>query len=143
MPKCGAAIKFFNIFPTLSHKSSSPCQSNRICSLLRHNCTEKLKRSGYNRFRHFNDKQADRVMRDFALFAVAFNPEKLYQKKQDNEKKPAKAKNMLHFTGFYSTFSTKETSIRENKNFIETAHTMCGLRIKRKLTHFETFSLFR
>lgn len=56
---------------------------------------------GYDRFRHFNnDNTTDKVMMDFAIFAVAFNLEKLYRKMQDNGKEQAKTKNKSTFTCF-------------------------------------------
>lgn len=56
---------------------------------------------GYNRFRHFNhNNRMDKVIMDFAIFAVAFNLEKLYRKIRDRGKEPSKVKNKPPFTGF-------------------------------------------
>lgn len=56
---------------------------------------------GYDRFRHFNnDNTTDKVMMDFAIFAVSFNPEKLCRKIQNSGKEQAKTRNKPTFTGF-------------------------------------------
>jgi hypothetical protein len=78
----------------LMHRSRRPIEPEAGCGQSKSN-------KGYDHFRHFNDEnQTDRVMMDFAIFAVAFNLEKLYGKKQDSEKKQVKVKNKLSFTGF-------------------------------------------
>jgi hypothetical protein len=75
------------------HRSRRPIEPEAVFGQSKSN-------KGYNRFRHFNDKQTDRVMMDFAIFAVAFNLEKLHRKRQDAEEKQAEAKNNPLFTGF-------------------------------------------
>jgi hypothetical protein len=84
----------------LMHRSRRPIEPEAVFGQSKSN-------KGYNRFRHFNDKQADKVMMVFALFAVALNLEKLYRKKQNNEKKPVKARNKPHVTGFMLLFQQK------------------------------------
>ncbi|MDY9918118.1 MULTISPECIES: IS1182 family transposase [Proteiniphilum] len=77
----------------LMHRSRRPIEPEAVFGQSKSN-------KGYDRFRHFNDEQTDRVMMDFAIFAVAFNLEKLHRKRQDAGKKQAKAKNNPFFTGF-------------------------------------------
>ncbi|MDR2121452.1 MAG: transposase [Tannerella sp.] len=43
---------------------------------------------GYSRFRHFNNTESDKVMPDFAVFAVAFNLQKLHRKRKNTGQNP-------------------------------------------------------
>jgi hypothetical protein len=71
---------------------------------------------GYNRFRHFNnDNRMDKVLMDLAIFAVAFNLEKLYRKMQDNRKEQSKAKNKPTFTGFILFGYPRNREMEKNK----------------------------
>jgi len=84
----------------LMHRSRRPIEPEAVFGQSKSN-------KGYNRFRHFNDNQTDRVMMDFAIFAVAFNLEKLHRKRQGTRKKQAKAKNKPPFNGFILLFHQK------------------------------------
>jgi len=77
----------------LMHRSRRPIEPEAVFGQSKSN-------KGYNRFRHFNDEQTDRVMMDFAIFAVAFNLEKLHRKRLNVEKEQVKTKNNPLFTGF-------------------------------------------
>ncbi|WP_313380450.1 IS1182 family transposase [Proteiniphilum saccharofermentans] len=78
----------------LMHRSRRPIEPEAVFGQSKSN-------KGYDRFRHFNnDNTTDKVMMDFAIFAVAFNLEKLYRKMQDNGKEQAKTKNKSTFTCF-------------------------------------------
>ena len=77
----------------LMHRSRRPIEPEAVFGQSKSN-------KGYNRFRHFNDKPTDRIMMDFAIFAVAFNLEKLHRKRQDTGKKQTKAENNPPFSRF-------------------------------------------
>jgi hypothetical protein len=52
---------------------------------------------GYNRFRRFNNTEPDKVRMDFALFAVAFNLQKLHRKRKNTGQNPPGVQNGMVF----------------------------------------------
>lgn len=73
------ARKYLTCEEGLMHRSRRPIEPEAVFGQSKCN-------KGYNRFRHFNDNQTDRVMMDFAIFAVAFNLEKLHRKNKNTGK---------------------------------------------------------
>jgi hypothetical protein len=59
---------------------------------------------GYSRFRHFNDTEPDKVMMDFALFAVAFNLQKLHRKRKNTGQNPPGVQNRMFFLYLFIIF---------------------------------------
>ena len=60
----------------LLHRSRRPIEPEAVFGQTKSN-------KHYNRFRHF---EKDKVMMDFAIFAIAFNIEKMYRKARTNDK---------------------------------------------------------
>lgn len=53
---------------------------------------------GYNRFRHFDNDKPEKVMMDFAIFAIAFNVLKLHRKEKNRGKiRPNRKKNLFFY----------------------------------------------
>jgi hypothetical protein len=59
---------------------------------------------GYNRFRHFNDTEPDKVMMDFAIFAVAFNLQKLNRKRKNTGQNQPGVQNRMFFLCLFIVF---------------------------------------
>ena len=78
----------------LLHRSRRPIEPEAVFGQTKSN-------KHYNRFRHF-DK--DKVMMDFAIFAIAFNIEKMYRKARTNDKNAAKSAKQTRFSVFVLLF---------------------------------------
>jgi hypothetical protein len=59
---------------------------------------------GYSRFRHFNDTEPDKVMMDFALFAVAFTLQKLHRKRKNTGQNSPGVQNGMVFLCLFIVF---------------------------------------
>jgi hypothetical protein len=59
---------------------------------------------GYNRFRRFNDREPDKVMPDFAIFAVAFHLQKLHRKRKNTRQNPPGVQNRMFFPYLFIIF---------------------------------------
>jgi hypothetical protein len=76
----------------LYHRSMRPIEPESVFGQAKSN-------KQYSRFRHFSTKK-DKVMMDFAIFAIAFNIGKLYNKRKNmskNRQKPAVLPQILVF----------------------------------------------
>jgi transposase len=78
----------------LLHRSRRPIEPEAVFGQIKSN-------KHYNRFRHF-DK--DKVMMDFAIFAIAFNIEKMYRKARTNDKNATKSAKQARFSVFVLLF---------------------------------------
>jgi hypothetical protein len=59
---------------------------------------------GYSRFRRFNNTEPDKVMPDFAIFAVAFNLQKLHRKRKNTGQNPPGVQNRMFFLCLFIVF---------------------------------------
>jgi len=62
---------------------------------------------GYNRFRHFDEDSPEKVMMDFAIFAVAFNLLKLHRIMENTKKNCSKSQLKDAFLPYYIIFVVK------------------------------------
>jgi transposase len=62
---------------------------------------------GYNRFRHFDEDSPEKVMMDFAIFAVAFNLLKLHRIMENTKKNCSKSELKDAFLPYYIIFVVK------------------------------------
>ena len=91
----------------LMHRSRRPIEPEAVFGQTKSN-------KGYDRFRHFDEEKPEKVLSDFAIFAVAFNMQKLYNKMKNKEKNRPESQVMdvllAHFIVFIP-LSTKFTRV--------------------------------
>jgi Transposase DDE domain len=87
----------------LLHRSRRPIEPEAVFGQTKSN-------KHYNRFRHF-DK--DKVMMDFAIFAIAFNIEKMYRKARTKDKNAPKSPKQPRLSVFIALF------VLPTKNVVE------------------------
>lgn len=91
----------------LMHRSRRPIEPEAVFGQTKSN-------KGYDRFRHFDEEKPEKVLSDFAIFAVAFNMQKLYNKMKNKEKNRPESQVMdvllPHFVVFIP-LSTKFTRV--------------------------------
>jgi Transposase DDE domain len=104
------ARELLNSQEGLLHRSRRPIEPEAVFGQTKAN-------KHYNRFRHF-DK--DKVMMDFAIFAIAFNIGKLYRKAIINNKLFTKTRKQADFCGFILLFIPKTENVIE----FSTIHSM-------------------
>ena len=96
------ARELLNSEEGLLHRSRRPIEPEAVFGQTKAN-------KHYNRFRHF-DK--DKVMMDFAIFAIAFNIGKIYRKAGITNNLPSKSRKQARFLGLILFFiPTKENGI--------------------------------
>lgn len=59
---------------------------------------------GYNRFRHFDEDSPEKVMMDFAIFAIAFNVLKLHRKRENTGKITSESQKTSTFLRYFVVF---------------------------------------
>jgi len=80
------------------HRKRRPIEPEAVFGQIKSN-------KGYNRFRHFDEEKPEKVMMDFAIFAIAFNVLKLHKKmKYTGENPPNLQKNAV-FLRFFVVFT--------------------------------------
>ena len=61
---------------------------------------------GYNRFRHFDEDKPEKVMMDFAIFAIAFNVLKLHRKNESTGEKLSESQKTTLYLCFFVVFTS-------------------------------------
>lgn len=95
----------------LMHRSRRPIEPESVFGQSKSN-------KGYNRFRHFDDKDPEKVMMDFAIFAIAFNMLKLHRKSKQTGKNPSESQKMEAVLFFFILFRPKRDKTNKMKNFV-------------------------
>jgi hypothetical protein len=104
------ARELLNSKEGLLHRSRRPIEPEAVFGQTKSN-------KHYNRFRHF-DK--DKVMMDFAIFAIAFNLGKMYRKTQNinkNTPKPVKQTQLCVLIFFLELNTKKGAEFTRNEFF--------------------------
>lgn len=78
----------------LMHRSRRPIEPESVFGQSKSN-------KGYNRFRHFDKEKPEKVMMDFAIFALAFNVLKLHRKSKNKGKNPSKSQKTTFYLCFF------------------------------------------
>ena len=84
----------------LMHRSHRPIEPEAVFGQSKAN-------KGYNRFRHFDENEPQKVMMDFAIFALAFNVLKLHRKSKNTGINPPEPHKSVAFLCFLALFPTK------------------------------------
>ncbi|WP_436415506.1 IS1182 family transposase [Petrimonas sp.] len=95
----------------LMHRSRRPIEPESVFGQSKSN-------KGYNRFRHFDDKEPQKVMMDFALFALAFNMLKLHRKSKHIGQNPSQSQKMDAVLCFLFVFLRKMEKIAKIETFV-------------------------
>lgn len=95
----------------LMHRSRRPIEPESVFGQSKSN-------KGYNRFRHFDDKEPEKVMMDFAIFAIAFNILKMYRKSKNKGKNPSESQKVYAVLFFFILFSPKRDKTTKIKTFV-------------------------
>ena len=95
----------------LMHRSQRPVEPESVFGQSKSN-------KGYNRFRHFDDKKPEKVMMDFAIFAIAFNVLKLHRKGKNTGINPSQRQKSGTVLCFFILVRPKTDKTDKIKTFI-------------------------
>lgn len=95
----------------LLHRSRRPIEPEAVFGQSKSN-------KGYNRFRHFDDEQPEKVMMDFAIFAIAFNVLKLHRKGKNTGINPSQGQKTCTVLYLFFRFLPKTDKTGKIKNLV-------------------------
>lgn len=96
----------------LMHRSRRPIEPESVFGQSKSNMA-------YNRFRHFDHKEPEKVMMDFAIFAIAFNVLKLHRKSKQTGKNPSESQKMEAVLLILFLFLQETRKTPRIKTFVE------------------------
>ncbi len=94
------------------HRSRRPIEPESVLGQSKSN-------KGYNRFRHFDKEKPEKVMMDFATFALAFNVFKLHRKSKNKEKNPSQSQKKSCIYAFLSFLYHRPINVQNFKILLE------------------------
>ncbi len=92
------ARQFLTSEEGIIHRKRRPIEPEAVFGQIKSN-------KGYKRFRHFDEEKPEKVMMDFAIFAIAFNVLKLYKKMEHTGKNPPILQKNAVFLRFFVVFT--------------------------------------
>ncbi len=95
----------------LLHRSRRPIEPEAVFGQSKAN-------KGYNRFRHFDNDKPEKVMMDFAIFAIAFNVLKLHRKSKNTGINSSQQQKKHSFLYAFFLLLTKEEKTGKVETFV-------------------------